>query len=56
MANLLRISGRLVVVNHMIGGLLNFFLNIWSISKSPINRIEYIGFLEDFYGIKIVIT
>jgi len=31
--NHLSTAGRLVILNHMIGGLLNFYLGIWSLSK-----------------------
>ena len=36
----LSMAGRVVVVNHIIGGMMNFYLGIWTLSKAAINQGE----------------
>jgi len=38
--NIILAPGRLVIINHIIGGMLNFFLNIWFISKSVVQGVN----------------
>lgn len=42
----LSMPGRVIVVNHIIGGMMNFYLGIWSLSKAAIARVNRL--LGDF--------
>ena len=42
----LSMSGRVIVVNHIIGGMMNFYLGTWSLSKAAIARVNRL--LGDF--------
>jgi hypothetical protein len=42
----LAMAGRVIVINHIIGGMMNFYLGVWALSKAAIGRINSI--LGDF--------
>ena len=44
--NSLSLAGRVIVVNHIIGGMMNFYLGVWSLSKAAIARVNRL--LGDF--------
>ena len=44
--NSLSMAGRVIVVNHIIGGMMNFYLGVWSLSKAAIARVNRL--LGDF--------
>ena len=56
--NSLSLAGRVIVVNHIIGGMMNFYLGVWSLSKAAIARVnrllgDFIWGKEEGKGIRV---